>query len=118
MGVGTSSYEPIYTPYVPSSSSNPSSTMAGTNVGTNIGANANQPFLIFMEGLNLHDLTKLINDLIFHDTNWPNIQNKNPSDIPMFEGKPREYPSKHIIPFHLWFSSNSITKDSIRLILF
>ena len=43
--------------------------MDGTNVGTNIGANANQNFVTFMEGLNLHDLTKLINDLIFHDTN-------------------------------------------------
>ena len=53
MGVGTCSFEPISTPYVPSSSSNPNSTMAGTNAGTNIGANANQPFVTCMEGLNL-----------------------------------------------------------------
>ena len=92
MGVGTCSFEPISTPYVPSSSSKQSSTMVGTNARTNIGANANQPFVTFMEGLNLHDLTKLINDLIFHDTNCPNIPNKNPSDIPICEGKPREYP--------------------------
>ena len=92
MGVATCSSEPISTPYVPSYSSNPSNTIVGTNVGTNIGATTNQPFVTFMEGLNLHDLTKLINDIIFHDTNCPNIPNKNPFDIPMFEGKPREYP--------------------------
>jgi hypothetical protein len=47
-----------------------------------------------------------------------NIPTKLPSDIPMFEGKPREDPSNHIMYFHLCFSSNNIVEDSISLRLF
>ena len=43
---------------------------------------------------------------------------KLPSDIPKFEGKARECPQNHIMMFHLWFSSNNIIYDSIRLKLF
>ena len=43
---------------------------------------------------------------------------KLPSDIPKFEGKARECPQNHIMTFHLWFSSNNIIYDSIRLKLF
>jgi hypothetical protein len=53
-----------------------------------------------------------------YNPNWPNMPNKLPLDIPQFEGKVGEDPSNHIISFHLWCSSNSIIKYSIRLRLF
>ena len=43
---------------------------------------------------------------------------KLPSDIPKFEGKARECPQNHIMTFHLWFSSNNIVNEFIRLRLF
>jgi len=51
------------------------------------GTNANQPVLPYMAGFHLPDLTKLINDPIWHDTTWPNMPTKLPSDIPKFEGR-------------------------------
>lgn len=38
-----------------------------------------------------------------------------PSDIPKFEGNPRENPSMHITIYHLWCSSNSLVDDSVKL---
>lgn len=46
------------------------------------------------------------------------MPNKLPSDIPKFEGKPGEDPSNHVMTYHLWCASNSISDDSIRLRLF
>jgi hypothetical protein len=43
---------------------------------------------------------------------------KLPSDIPKFEGKSGEDPANHVMTFHLWFSSNNIMDESIRLRLF
>jgi hypothetical protein len=43
---------------------------------------------------------------------------KIPSNIPKFEGKLGEDPANHVMTFHLWFSSNRIMDDSIRLSLF
>ena len=34
------------------------------------------------------------------------------------EGNSGEYPSEHVMTFHLWFSSNSLNDDSIHLRLF
>ena len=59
--------------------------------------------------LNLPDLSRLTNDPVAHDSAWPAIPTKIPSDIPNFEGKPGEDPSKHVTTFH---------QDSIRLRLF
>jgi hypothetical protein len=41
-----------------------------------------------------------------------------PSDIPKFEGKVGDDPTKNVMTFHLWYSSNNIMDDSIRLWLF
>lgn len=46
------------------------------------------------------------------------MPNKFPSDIPKFEGKSGEYPSNHVVTYHLWCASNSLIDDSIRLRLF
>jgi len=46
------------------------------------------------------------------------MPNKLPSDIPKFEGKPGEDPSNHVMTYHLWCASNSISDDSICLRLF
>ena len=68
--------------------------------------------------LNLPDLSRLMNDPVSHDLVWLVVPTKLPSDIPKFEGKPREYPSEHVTTFHLWFSSNSLHNESICLRLF
>ena len=68
--------------------------------------------------LNLLDLSRLTNNPVSHDSTWPAVPTKLPSDIPKFEGKPGEDPSEHVTTFHLWFSSNSLHKDSICLRLF
>src|ERR1700734_2981658 len=46
------------------------------------------------------------------------MSHKFPSDIPKFEGKPGEDPSNHVMSYHLWCESNSISDDSIHLRLF
>jgi hypothetical protein len=78
----------------------PSHTMVGT-----------PPSMPYLASLNIPYLTKLTNDPILHDPTWPNMPTKLPSDIPKFEGKPREDPTNHIMSFHLWCSSNSIMED-------
>lgn len=59
-----------------------------------------------------------MNDPIFHARHCLATLSKLASDIPKFEGKPREYPSNHVMAYHLWCSSNSLMDDSIRLHLF
>jgi hypothetical protein len=86
-----------------------------TMVGTNPPPNIPMPYLA---SPNIPDLTKLTNDPILHNPTWPNMLTKLPSDIPMFEGKPGDDPANHVMTFHLWLSSNSITDDSIPLRLF
>jgi hypothetical protein len=89
----------------------PTHTMARTNPLPNIP-------MPYLASLDIPDLTKLTNDPILHDATWPNIPTKLPSDIPKFEGKPGEDIANHVMTFHLWFSSNIIMDDSIRLRLF
>jgi hypothetical protein len=74
-----------------------------------------QPRIPFLAMLNLPDLSKLMNDPVSHDPTWPPIPTKLLSDIPKFEGKNGEDSGDHITSFHLWFSSNSLNHDSIRL---
>jgi hypothetical protein len=69
----------------------------------------------FIATLYLSDLLRLINDLIFHDPNWPPIPTKLPSDIQKFDGKYGEDPNNHIMSFHIWCSSNSLMDYSIHL---
>lgn len=57
----------------------------------------------FMANLNLPDLRKLINDPTAQHTTWPAMPTKIPSDIPKFEGKPREDTSNHVMTYPLWF---------------
>jgi hypothetical protein len=77
-----------------------------------------QPCFPFLAMLNLPNFSKLMNGLVFHHPTWPPITTKLPSDIPKFEGKNGEDPGDHFTTFHLWFSSNSLNDDSIRLRLF
>jgi hypothetical protein len=77
-----------------------------------------QPRLPFLATLHFSDLSKLVNNSIFHDPSWPTVPTKLPSDIPKFEGKSGEDPHDHVMTFHLWCSSNSLNNDSIWLGLF
>jgi hypothetical protein len=77
-----------------------------------------QPKLPFLATLHLPDLTRLLNDPICHDSRWPPMPTKLPSDIPKFEAKPIEDPGDHVTTFHLWCSSNSLNDDSVQLRLF
>jgi len=77
-----------------------------------------QPKLPFLETLHLPDLSRLLNNPIFHDLHCPPMPTKFPSDIPKFEGKPGEGPSDHVTNFHLRCSSNSLRENSVQLYLF
>ena len=59
-----------------------------------------------------------MNDHVSHESAWPVVPTKLPSDIPKFKDKLGEYLSEHVTTFHLCFSSNSLHEDSIRLRLF
>jgi hypothetical protein len=74
--------------------------------------------LPFLATLDLLDLSRILNDLIHHSPQWPMIPAKLPSEIPKFDGKPRQDSNNHVMNFHLWCSSNSLMDDSIRLCLF
>ena len=76
----------------------------------NLGSN-----LPYMAHLKLPYLARLMNDPISHQPHWPPMPTKLSSDIPKFEGKAGEDPQNHIMSFHLWFSSNNIVDDSVRL---
>jgi hypothetical protein len=77
-----------------------------------------QPCLPFLSMLNLLDLLRLMNARIHHDSTFPPIPTKLPSNIPKFEGNNSEDPGDHVTTFHLWCSSNSLNNDSICLRLF
>jgi hypothetical protein len=66
----------------------------------------------------LPDLSRILNDPIFHSPYWPVIPAKLPSNIPKFDGRSGEDPNNHVMTFHLWCSSNSFMDESIRLRLF
>jgi hypothetical protein len=77
-----------------------------------------EPKLPFLVTLHLPYLTRLLNDPIFHDSHWPPMPMKLPSDIPKFKAKPNEDLGDYVTTFHLWCSSNSLKDDSIHLRLF
>jgi hypothetical protein len=77
-----------------------------------------QPKLPFLETLHFLDLTRLLNDPIYHDPCWPLMPTKFPSDIRKFKAKPNEDPGDYVTTFHLWCSSNSLRCDSIQLHFF
>jgi hypothetical protein len=60
----------------------------------------------------------LLNDPICHDSCWPPMVTKLPSDIPKFKSKTNEDLGDHVTTFHLWCSSNSLKYDSVQLRLF
>lgn len=90
----------------------------GVNPKSSSSMTANQPSLPYMPNWSLLNSNKIINDPLLHDHNLPPMPTKLPSNIPKFEGNPREYPTNHVPSFHMWFSSNSISKESIHLHLF
>jgi hypothetical protein len=63
-------------------------------------------------------MPRLTNDPIQHALFWPTIPTKSSFDIPKFNEKLGEDPNNLVMSFHLWFSSNSLTDDSIHLRLF
>jgi hypothetical protein len=73
------------------------------------------PFLVTLD---LPDLSRILNDIILHSPYWSVIPAKLPSDIPKFDIRSGEDPNNHVMTFHLWFSSNFLMDDSIRLRLF
>jgi hypothetical protein len=77
-----------------------------------------QPRLPFLATLNMPYLSKLMNDLVHHDSSWPPFPTKLPYDIPWFEGNTGEDPGDHVTIFHLWFSSNSLNDNDVHLRLF
>jgi hypothetical protein len=74
--------------------------------------------LVFLATLDLPDLSRILNDPIFHSSYWSVIPAKLPFDIPKFDGRSGENPNNHVMKFHLWCSSNSLMDDSIQLRLF
>jgi hypothetical protein len=68
--------------------------------------------------LNFPNFSILMNDPVRHDLTCPLVPTKIPSYIPKFEGNTGEYLGDHVTTFHLWWYSNSLNDDSIRLILF
>jgi hypothetical protein len=72
----------------------------------------------YLDSLNILDLSKLTNHPILHDPTWPAMPTKLPLYIPKFEGKAGDDPTKHVMTFHLWFSSNRIMDESFGLRLF
>ena len=56
----------------------------------------------FLTTLDFPDFPKLINDPIQHNSSWPPIPVKLPSDIPKFDGKWGDDPKNHVLTFHLW----------------
>lgn len=46
------------------------------------------------------------------------IPHKIPSNIPKFNGIPSEDPSNNVMTFHIWYSSNTLNDDLIRLFPF
>jgi len=74
-----------------------------------------QPKLPILATLHFPDLTRLLNDPIFHDPRWPPMPTKLPSNIPKFKANPNEDPGDHVTTFHLWCSSNSLKDDFVQL---
>jgi hypothetical protein len=55
--------------------------------------------------LNLPNLSRLMNDPVRHDSTWPPIPTKIPSDILKFKGKTGEDLGDHVTTLHIWCSS-------------
>jgi hypothetical protein len=71
-----------------------------------------------LETLHFPELSKLMNELIFHHPSWPMVPTKLTLDIPKFNGKSGEDPHDHVTTFHLWCLSSSLNDDLIHLCLF
>ena len=76
------------------------------------------PQLPFLATLELPDVSKLTNDPILHNLFWPPVPTKILGDCPKFDGKANEDPQAHVMPYHLWRSSNSWLDDLIQVRLF
>jgi hypothetical protein len=74
--------------------------------------------LLFLATLDLPNLSRILNDPIFHSPHWSVIPIKLPSYISKFDDQSGEDPNNHVMIFHLWCSSNSLINDSIRSHIF
>jgi hypothetical protein len=91
---------------------------ASQNPRPSFHVNTPQTKPLFMETLHFPDLSRLLNDPIYHDPGWPPMLAKFPSNIPKFEGKSGEYQGDHMTTFPLWCSSNSLKDNSVQLRIF
>lgn len=89
---------------------------SGLNTPLNLDHN---PFtntqLLFLDTLELHDLSRLTNDPIQHNHTWSVVPIKIPTYIPKFDGKNGEDLVIHITTYHLWHVSNLLSDDSIHI---
>ena len=77
-----------------------------------------RPKLPFLATLNFPDFSKIMNDPMRHNSSWPPVPTKLPSDISKFKGKVGDDPGAHVTTFHLWCSSNSLNDHTVWLRLF
>jgi hypothetical protein len=61
---------------------------------------------MFLATLDLPDLSRILNDPIFHSPYWSVLPAKLPSDIPNFDGLSGEDPNNHIMKFHFGVHPN------------
>jgi hypothetical protein len=64
------------------------------------------------------NLSRLLNDPVFHNMHWPPMPTKFPSDILKFEENPSKDLGDHMTTFHLWFLSNSLKDNFVQLFPF
>jgi hypothetical protein len=83
---------------------------SGTQLAHTMAGNNPPPLspMPYLASLNIPDLSKLMNDPIFHDPTWPNMPTKLPLGIPKFEGKIRGRSRKpcHDLPLMVLFKQH------------
>ena len=60
-----------------------------------------QPRLHFLYMLNFPSLSRLMNNLVCHDPEWPLVPARLPSNVLKFEGRNDKDPCDHVMDFHL-----------------
>ena len=66
-----------------------------------------------MATLKFLDLSKLMNDLVHHDSTCTPIPTKFPLDISKFKGDYGKGITNHVMALHIWCSYNSLIDYSI-----
>ena len=101
LAYGWNPFQSIPTTSQPAAGSSPTFTYGNmgespSNPQTGTFSATVRPKLPFLETLNFLDLSKITNDLVRHNSSWPPIPTKLPSDIPKFKGKVGDDPGVHV----------------------